>query len=372
MSNTLRVGSPVYATSQGLGYLAKSFFDAGIITNPLVVRHSSRTNHLEWYNSVPHSFCDPSNPGLLRRQLQALCRRIDVLLVFETPFDWSIIPYCKGIGVKTVITPMYECTPKDQLNHPYTHPQQPDLILNPSDLDQQYFPQGIRCHIPVESDVINGYRERTTLTTFVHNAGHGGLKGRNGTAEVLRAWNYVRSPARLIIRSQKALPGVPSSRTEVFCPGGPRGTAADPRHGQTIEYKIGSVSRHELYAEGDCLLFPEKFNGLSLPLQEAYASGMLVMATNRFPNSNWLPDEPLIPVKEYVQEQVSGRCYSFKSAVIDPEVLASHIDRWYGRDITAYSKAGLEFARNHSWDTLRPWYLKILTDLVSGTTYRAT
>ena len=38
-------GSIVYATEQGLGYLAKDFYDNGIIDLVCIERHSNRTNH---------------------------------------------------------------------------------------------------------------------------------------------------------------------------------------------------------------------------------------------------------------------------------------------------------------------------------------
>jgi len=40
-------GAIVLATDQGLGYLAKDFYDNGIINKVLIYKHSRRKNHTE-------------------------------------------------------------------------------------------------------------------------------------------------------------------------------------------------------------------------------------------------------------------------------------------------------------------------------------
>ena len=76
------------------------------------------------------------------------------------------------------------------------------------------------------------------------------------------------------------------------------------RPNQKISIERGTRSRGRLFDVGDVFLFPDKFNGLSLPLQEAYASGMAVMSTGRYPASQWLPNDPMIPVDGYETRKV--------------------------------------------------------------------
>jgi hypothetical protein len=116
----------------------------------------------------------------------------------------------------------------------------------------------------------------------------------------------------------------------------------------------------ELFSEGDTFIFPESFNGLSLPLQEAYSAGMCVMATDRFPMNTWLPREPLIPVEKYRRDNVGGSCVEFDRAVIEPRLIAATIDNWYGRDISHLSSSGRDWAAEHSWEKLKPVYLEEL------------
>jgi glycosyltransferase involved in cell wall biosynthesis len=160
------------------------------------------------------------------------------------------------------------------------------------------------------------------------------LGGRNGTREVTQAMQYVKSPIKLIIRSQ-----VPIQEIN------------DPR----IEYRIGTFE--DIWNEGDVFLFPEKFNGLSLPLQEAYASGMLVMAGNRHPMNLWLPNEPLIPIKHFKRNRIS---VEFDEAIYDPIQIAETIDLWYNKNIESFSLLGKKWGQENSWDVLKAKYLKIL------------
>jgi glycosyltransferase involved in cell wall biosynthesis len=363
----MRVGSLVFATQQGLGYLAKSFVDAGIVTDVVVVRHGSRPQQ-DWYPDAREitDFKD-------RRQLAWLdkwCYNLDVLLAFETPFSWQLFDMCKANGVKTVLMPNYECSPVEL-------PSIPDLFLCPSLLDLEYFVDsgrpteasriGLRglefpfeahqsrwkgsramfAPVPVQPHIIHHLHEKAE--TFVHNAGHGGLMGRNGTAELLEAWQYVKSDAKLLVRSQRPLLG----DLGIF------------KHSR-VEKRIGYFSQDSLWKEGDVCVHPTKWDGLSLPIQEAFASGMPVVTGDRFPMSSWLPREPLIPIREYRRNRVSPRMNEFDEAIYDPKDIAATIDRLYGTNIADLSIQGLRYKEANSWQAIGPSYRKVLEDLVEG------
>ena len=331
----MSIGSLVYPTEQGLGILAKSFVDNGVVTDVLVVEHAHWEN-LPWYPTALRTPIRPLNVKLA----QSFCRSVDLMLFFETPFYWPLINYCRLNEVKTVLMPMYECTPEKL-------PALPDAFFCPSALDYNIFrsdhPDSQNIHVlhtPVPVDV--SWRLRTKAEVFVHNAGRGGLKNRNGTGVLIDAMKYVKSPIKLILTSQSPL----------------QWSVNDPR----IELRVGSVPYEELWKDGgvgDVFVFPETFNGLSLPLQEAYAAGMLVMATDRFPMNEWLPSDPLIPVSSYKTNRING-CIPFQEAIVDPKELAMVIDEWYGRDIDEYSLAGGSYALDNSWSNLKPMYMERL------------
>ena len=366
---TIRVGSLVLATDQGLGVLARAFHAHGVITDVLVVRHSSRPTHEEWYPGA--TIVDARRvPGDM--SVRRFCESVDVMLFLETPWDWSLIPFCRERRIKTAIVPMYECMPSPLLYHP-------DLFICPSLLDLQYYPNGGRAQymrdqtgigkvesrgprsmfIPVPVEV--PWKQRNLQAkVFVHNAGHAGLKGRNGTRELIEALQYVKSDAQIIIRSQDHQPlweraiAEASSRVDVH-------------------YSSGTIRHESLYDEGDVFVWPHQFDGLSLPLNEARASGMVIMSTDRYPDNTWLPTEivandrgdvvnPLIPVKSYVKDQIGG-CNEFDRAVIDPRSIAMKIDQLYGAYTDANSLTGLKWAEDNSWERLKPEYARALEEL---------
>ena len=302
------------ATDQGLGYLARDFYKNGLIDYVYIHEHSSRKSHKEWYS--PESVV-PTREVLLEKS--------DIILGIETFFDWKIIPKAREKGKKTVLIPMYECTP-------FPLPYQPDLILTPSDLDQDYYPEGTRIIVPVDTEALRP-RIRSKAEVFVHNAGNGGLGGRNGTAELLEALQYVSSPIKLILRSQVPLK-VPN----------------DPR----IDYREGTFD--DIWDEGDVFVFPEKFNGLSLPLQEAFASGMAILCGDRHPMNKWLPG-PFIPVDNYTKERIA---VEFSCAQFSPKSIALAIDKLYNTDISAVSKLGITWGKDNSWEAWRDKYQKLL------------
>ncbi len=164
----MKVGSLVFATDQGLGYLAKDFYDNGILSDVIMIQHGRRTNHTEWY---PNSTLVPHRQ-ISGEYVKKFIRDMDVMLFFETPFDWNLLDYCKLVGTTSVLMPMHECTP-DPL------PSEPDYFLYPSLLEKRIWGEDRGQFISVPVSV--PWTRRLTAKTFVHNAGNGGLLGRNGT-----------------------------------------------------------------------------------------------------------------------------------------------------------------------------------------------
>ncbi len=338
----MKVGTLTFCTDQGLSYLAKSFYDAGVVTDVLLVKHRVRREHPEWYPAGT-----PRATVTTAREDYSLaldfCRQMDVVLFFETPFHWELLDDLKKTKTKTALMVMYECMPK-------MFPAHPDLIIAPSDLDAKYYPHSVRIDVPVEDLFLRERYRRDMALTFVHNAGNGGLRGRNGTHILLESLGHLTRPTRIVLRSQS-----PLNLKDVEVP-----SHVD------LRTEVGTVPRERLYSEGDVFVFPELFNGLSLPLQEAYASGMLVMTTRRYPNICWLPLSPLIPSAGHQTDQIAARLNSFRRERIDPKALAKKIDEWNGREISDYSGYGHAWGELHSWEALRPTYMSVLENLASS------
>ncbi len=412
----MRVGTIGYATEQGIGYLPKWFYDAGLITDVMVFRHGSRQTHLEWY---PEGTVELVGRPFNGPVVEAFIKSVEVMLFFETPFDWTVIDLCKRLGTKTVIVPMYECTPERV-------PWQPDAWFCPSLLDQRdYFKGSPFVPIPVPQDTT--WHQRKTATRWLHNAGNLGLRGHKGTLEILKAVKHVSSrDFRLTVRAQdvNALRGVIAQVPDV---------ERDPR----VVVQYGDTPREMLFGpEHDVFVMAEKYNGLSLPLMEARASGMLVVTSDRFPTNTWLPthlpcqecdghgwlgyqwaksamvkcggskrpfsdpnrigsyyaDEQgqeigiktiggkctacsgsktsgapcLIPVKSYSRQRVGGSFNSYDEAYITPERIAETIDNLVGSDIAEYSLQGREWAEANSWERLKPLWEEELRKVVGS------
>lgn len=330
----MKVGSLVYATDQGLGNLAKSFFDHGVLDEVVIIEHAHHKTHHEWY---PGALSTPIR-NIDTEMLMDFARTLDVLFCFETPFWWGIFDFCREHKIKTALMPMYECFPRSPQS-------QPDFYICPSELDRDIFStrRGVGRHItylPVPVDV--KWRLRECAETFIHNAGHLGLRGRNGTKELLQALEFVKSPINLIIRAQEEVDfKIDDNR---------------------LSYRLGTVPFDELYEIGDVHVRPEKFNGLSLPLQESWAAGMMCLTTDRHPTNRWLPGAFIQP--EGIRRAAVGPSYlEFDECIINPKDIAKEIDEWYGLDITGFSLAGQRYAERNSWSVLKPEYMKVLSEI---------
>jgi hypothetical protein len=340
------VGSVVIVADQGLGVLARSFFENGIISRVLMEVKSYRLNHFEWYPGA--SIYTPEN-------IDPLLEGLDVLLIFEKLADWSVALRARELGIRIVLMPMYEITP-EQL------PLEPDHYLAPSAIDlDRYATESSASMITVPVEV--PWRHRSRARVFVHNSGTIFSFFRNGTMELLQALPLVKSPIKLILRMQDRFEASRFQRharrddvplcTELLA-----AAEADPR----VDLRIGTAPWEGLWEEGDVFIFPEIYNGLSLPLQEAYAAGMLVMAGDRYPINTWLPKEPLIPVSHY--EWGSDFSIPVRHAIFRPRDIAERIDEWFDADIESFSHRGRSWAQENSWDALREAYL----DCLSGKT----
>lgn len=312
----MTIGSIVYATKSGLGILAKTLYDYNIINKVCIVEHNKFESKFEWYKkediilSKDDLINDPD---------------IDTILILEAPlpnpFDWSIVEKAKNNNKRVVLIPMYESTPRSHLVFI-------DKILCPSKLDLEFYEDYDSCTVEIPLNKQIQWTERKQANVFIHNAGHGGIFSRNGTDEIIKSLKFIKTKnIEIIIRIQ------PDSDVELL-------NLIDKIDDPRVKIEKRQVPFSELWSYGDVFLFPEKFNGLSLPLQEAFASGMMVMAGDRFPINTWLPIDPLIPVSGYFKTHLSWIGITINNAIIEPENIAKHIDAFANTDITSYSIAG--------------------------------
>ena len=328
----MNVGTIGYEVHSGLGHLVRDYYQHGIVTRLLPIRHSH-------YKNYPGKWIAPCDRYINPHEF---IRDLDVLLLFETGFNWGAIRRAKDRGVKVVVIPIYEYTP-------FPLPVKPDLILCGSLLDVDYYKEQYPTkflNVPVDTERFP-WCERTVANVFIHNAGHGQRGFAKGTPQILDAMEYVQSDVKVIVRGQ---PGERRIR-ELF----------SAHHDPRVELRLDEFSEQDLYSEGDVFINAEQFNGLSLPLQEAYASGMPVVTTDRYPANTWLPKSILLPVDHVVQDR---EAVQFTRSMVTPQAIAAQIDALYGRDISRYSQTGKEWAENHSWRVVGPQIIEVLECLL--------
>lgn len=356
----MRIGSVCYATSRGLGHLCKDFYAHGLINDVLVVEHPGVPTNRDWYPGAP--VVPLRGISTHESLIREFCTAHDAMLFFETPFYWPLLTYCREKGIPTYLVTMYECTPQFHGNHP------PSVYLCPSRLDCDYFVNGagngvvhkwreypgvapgsraVWVQLPVEYP----WKLRERARHFVHNGGYLGVRAkggvmREGTTTLVEAMQHVKSPIKLTIRVQE---NVPESHRRMC-----------ERDGR-IEYVPENVPYEELYGTGDVCVGAQRWNGCSLPLQEAFASGMCVINTDRYPMNTWLPTAPLVPVRSWIQRSSIGGPYlEFVESVVTPIDLAAAIDKWYDKDVTEFSFQGRYWAECNGWDALLPRWREVL------------
>ena len=339
----MKVGSVCYATKQGLGYLAKDFFDHGVIDEVLVFQHpGGKPTELDWFPGAPvltgRPFRSPTVDHFLGR--------IQACVFFETPFDWTFPLACRERNVRTVMVPMYEWFP-DRKEYRSLF----DQYLCPSLLDLEVFRNdGLRppefMQVPVDP---SHWKLREQAVRFLHNAGGVGSRNHKGTEELLKAIPLVKAPnVQFRITSQTALLKKLLFNNPV--------ANGDPRLYCTVE----DIPRAELHTWGDVYVAPEKFNGLSLPLQEAFAAGMPVVTTDRFPMNSWLPKGLLVPAAETRKCRVMPGHLEIDEAVVEPQAIADIIDAVAATDIREMSLRGKAWGEENSWEKLAPkWREKL-------------
>ena len=274
---------------------------------------------------------------LTEATLRAFLAQIDVLFTIETPYNPETYKIAREMGVKTVLRVNFEWLDDFSDN--------PDLFLAPSlwRFDEYPSPSEFLPY-PIATDRVP-FKLRKKAKTFVHLAGN--MKAgydRNGTEAFLKAIPLVKSQeARFIIRSQVPI--------DCF----------DPRVKVVVKDELNYWDNWK--GEGDVLVLPRRYAGQSLPLNEAMASGLAIMASDMSPQNEFLPTDLLIPIETTKTVMIKK---SVECAEILPEVIAKKIDEFAGRDISSYSKASGHIAKHWSWDALKPKYLKIFKQLYAN------
>lgn len=342
MSN-LKVGTLGYAINRGLGHLVRDFYKNGIVTDVIQILHNKIPNEYNWY-SAPKIPINELYSKPYQDLLTKFITDMDIMLFFETPFDWRLFDLCRKLGKKSILMTMYECTPKRITQC------LPDVFWCPSKLDFDVFT--VLDHntpsylVTVPTNPIEDVKPKgNKVRKFAHNGGYLGLRGREGTRELIKSLEYIQSDIELEIRTQENVE--PEYINACY---------KDKR----VKYINGTMQHSKLFEDIDCYIAPQKFNGLSYPLQEACTNGVSIITTKRYPMTTWLPNELMIEPKRKYITSVGGAYLDIEECELDPRDIAKKIDSVYNTDCSIFGQAGIDWSNANSWEKHKTNYINLL------------
>lgn len=267
---------------------------------------------------------------------------VDVVYTAETGYSPALWSESERAGVRTVL----------HFNREFLDTRdRPTLWAAPSmwRFDEAPDPK-VFLPVPVAGDRFAGMQRdvKPTATNFLHVVGRPAIHDRNGTADLLAALRYVRSPITVTIRCQDPA-YVPSLLH----------TRSIPAHIELVIVSADIPNYWDAYRGADVLVMPRRFGGLCLPVNEALGAGMPIVMPDISPNNLWLPRDWLVPA-EMRGEFMAKTHVGLYSA--DHRALAAKIDR-LATDRAFYAEAetiARDLAKRNSWEALLPEYRRVL------------
>lgn len=340
---TARLGLIARADHRGLGVQTYELWRHLQPAKTMVVRMGRATpfrEHTEQYPDALVADFDSRTGRLPDAAMDWLTTDVDVILTAETPYDHRLWDLARSRGVGTIM----HANPEFYRHETDRALTRPDVILNPTTWRLDHMPGVHHFPHPVARDRFH-VRHVTQATTFLHVVGHRGPSDRAGTMLVIEALRHIRQPIRVLIRSQAPLPPV-SIRGR---PGGAK-----------VEVVVRDMPEYwGMYRDGDVLLAPRRFGGQSLPVNEAMASGMPVLALDRDPERTW-PGVWTIPAAPTKHLRTHAGPIDWYDA--SPRELAGAIDHLatHPEIVADLSTAADAHAETISWDTMLPrWHRMI-------------
>jgi len=260
---------------------------------------------------------------------------VDVVISFETFYNWRVISHARKKGVKTALVTMAELFPEPV-------PIMPSIFFCPSKLDMDLVPDPkVLLPIPIATDRLI-WQKRDKAKVFIHSASHGGIGGRKGTGLLIEAMKYVNSDIQLKIFSWQPF------------------SCDDPR----VEVKNVNFKNYwQLWREGDVLVYPQGANGICLPIVEAMSCGLGVITTDIYPFNEYMPKDLLFKPEGFNKRRFGGTLKEVDDPIINPKSIAEKIDQIANKSIIKYSNYGKRWAEENSWEKLLPRYKKVLEEL---------
>ncbi len=327
------IGVVGYNTAQGLGYLNRDLVRHLPADKWLIPAH--RVPHLDSLECTQSIFCD-GNAG---QEVREFLSNLSVVVFAELMPVSGFFEAAKECGVKTACVPMHEW-----LDPGASWVKSVDLWIAPNEYCyrflHQHFPAN-RIHLfpwPVDTERFS-FRRRDRVRSYLFVHGNRGSKGRKGGDIVARAAEMCPEIPLIVYEQQYRGHG-----------------ASNVRWPQHVNFMGEASCPEQLYAHGDVLLFPSRWEGIGLQALEAQACGMPLICTDAPPMSeyNHLDKIPCV----YRSERLAR---TIQAAESDAEALAGLMRHWHRRDISEASVQARAWAERRSWAKQAPRLRDIIT-----------
>ena len=259
---------------------------------------------------------------------------IDVLFSIETFYSADISQQAKERGIKRVL----------RINWEWFNIQEADLYIAPSLWNFSKIPKPKKyLPFPINREKLP-FKVKKYAKVFLHNAGNlNAGYDRNGTDVFLKAVPLVKSNVKFIVKTQGIkIPRIKDTRV----------------HYIDKDYNDYWTFWEEVKA--DVLVYPRRYTGQSLPLNEAMSVGMAIIMTDMLPQNGFLPKELLVKPAKFRSIKIFQE---IEIAQTDPKDLAAKIDEVANMNITKYSQFSDHIAANWSWGKLKEKYLNTFKEL---------
>lgn len=251
---------------------------------------------------------------------------LDAVVSVETFYDWRLIEWAKTDGVKTIV----HGNPEFWMA---TNPQ-PDTWWWPTEWRLKHLPRGPVVPVPVGDDVpfTAADPEEPGNLRLLHIAGNA-MEDRNGTLTCLHAMKRVQTGAQMDIYAQSAIPSTTHLRVRALKPVDDRWTMYKGQH---------------------ALVMPRRYGGLCLPVNEALASGLMVIMSDCSPNTRW----PICPVQSDPSKIVQMQTGPVQTFETHANALANTIKHYAisRQAIHLYQARAQQWAAENRWSVLKQRY----------------
>ena len=322
----LKIGIIGRADNCGLGILTQEFYEHLKPTKTILLFNKMYKHYLDRF---PEGECI-SKTEFSDDKVKEFLTGLDLVLAFESPYNWNTFNIAREMGVKSVLIPMYEYLKVDA--------PKPDLYICPSLLDYDIVAGNkVFLNIPVNRKRLVR-RKPFRVKIFLFNTGHLGKHDRNFTQKVISAMKLVKSDVKLIVNSQRKFNYEKSSNVEV---------------------RVKDEKNYwDLWNVGDIFLFPQRFCGLSMPIQEAMSIGLPVITTDIDPLNVYIP--PKLLIKTFKTPPIKGYRVidTYTTTKKDIAAKIDKIAQMSSDELGRYSDLMDKYAESISWENMLPKYNK--------------